>query len=349
MPSLRKGNQVTKSAIPPSPEVVDQGIAWHFGSPFEEQKNLAAGIGAVDLSNRVVIKITGPERLTWLDSISSHSVATLKNNEYATTLILSPHGHVEHELHVIEFNETCYLIAETGTAEELISYFTKMKFMSRIEISLATDLAVVFEPCRETLVDLPTWLTPVEFAELGLTAAGSSAGGDQSRYLVKRPAHFSGREVIIPKAELENYLIDKPQAGSWAYNALRIAAGVPRVTDLDHKTLPHEVGLIGPAVHLSKGCYRGQETVARLHNLGKPPRRLTLLYLEAGDDELPKHGDEVQLADQNAGVIAASAQHYEYGPIALALIKRSVDPTATLQVNSFAATQQPIIGTENLK
>jgi folate-binding protein YgfZ len=338
---------MTKPAVPPSPEVIDQGVAWHFGSPFEEQKNLATGVGAVDLSNKVVIKLTGPERLTWLDSISSHAVANLKNNECATTLILSPHGHVEHELHVIEFNEACYLIAEAGTADTLISYFNKMKFMSRIEIELATNLAVVFEPIRELVPELPTWLTPVEFAELGLTAAGSSAGGDQSRYLVKRPAKFAGREVIISKTELANYLADKPQAGSWAYNALRIAAGVPRMTDLDHKTLPHEVGLIGPAVHLSKGCYRGQETVARLHNLGKPPRRLTLLYLEAGDNELPKHGDEVQLADGAVGVIAAAAQHYEFGPIALALIKRAVDPTATLQVNSLAATQQPIISTES--
>jgi tRNA-modifying protein YgfZ len=340
---------MNKLAVPPLPDLIDQEIPWHFGAPFEEQKDLATGSGAVDLSNRVVIKITGVERLSWLDSISSHAVANLKNNECATTLILSPHGHVEHELHVVEFNETCFLIAETGTADELISYFTKMKFMSRIEIELATDLAVVFEPIREVVTELPTWLSPVEFAELGLTAAGSSAGGDQSRYLLKRPAKFAGREVIIPKADVTNYLQGKPQAGSWAYNALRIAAGVPRMADLDHKTLPHEIGLIGPAVHLSKGCYRGQETVARLHNLGKPPRRLTLLYLEAGDNELPKHGDEVQLSDSSVGIIAAAAQHYEFGPIALALIKRSVDPTATLQVNSLAATQQPIISTESTK
>ncbi|MFZ9751680.1 MAG: YgfZ/GcvT domain-containing protein, partial [Candidatus Nanopelagicales bacterium] len=129
--------------------------------------------------------------------------------------------------------------------------------------------------------------------------------------------------------------------------ALRIAAGVPRIKDLDHKTLPHEIGLIGPAVHLSKGCYRGQETVARLHNLGKPPRRLTLLYLEAGDELLPAHGDLVQVADQEVGVICNSVQHFELGPIALALIKRSIAETETVIVNGKSATQQLIINPES--
>ena len=334
-------------AVPPSPEVLDQGIAWHFGAPFEEQKALSAASGAVDLSNKVVIKLTGADRLSWLDSITSHAVAKLTDGQSATTLILSPHGHVEHELHVIEFAETCYLIAETGTAETLLSHLTKMKFMARIDIELAADLAVVFEPIREISETYPSWLTPLEFGELGLTAAGSSAGGDQSMYLIARPAKFIGREILIPKSAIADYLSERAAAGSWAYNALRIAAGVPRLADLDHKTLPHEVGLIGAAVHLSKGCYRGQESVARLHNLGKPPRRLTLLYLEAGDNELPTKGDEVKLADASVGVICSSAQHFEFGPIALALIKRSLDPTATVTIGSQSATQQPIISTES--
>ena len=331
--------------VPPPPQWLDQDIPWHFGNPLAEQKSLAAGAAVVELSNRPVIKLTGPDRLTWLDSISSHSVAKLVPGESATTLILSPHGHIEHELHVIAGEDICYLIVEADSATELIDYLTKMKFMSRVEIELAADLVVVFEPIRE-IADQPTWLTPLEFGELGLTNAGSSAGGDQSRYLLPRPAKFIGREVILPKSELSNYLSGKELAGSWAYNALRIAAGVPRMKDVDHKTLPHEIGLIGPGVHLSKGCYRGQETVARLHNLGKPPRRLTLLYLEAGDNQLPQHGDLVQLEDAEVGVICSTAQHYEFGPIALALIKRSTAADVTLRVNNQAATQELLVNPE---
>ena len=335
-------NQV---AVPPPIDWPDQEIAWHFGNPLAEQRLLSSGNGIVDLSNRAVIALTGADRLTWLDSISSHAVSNLAVGESATTLILSPHGHVEHELHVINAHEVCYLIAETQTANSLSDYLNKMRFMSRVEINIETQLQVFFEPIRE-ITDYPTWLTPLEFGELGLTNAGSSAGGDQSRYLLNRPAKFIGREVLLRPTEVSQYLADKELAGSWAYNAVRIAAGVPRMLDFDHKTLPHEVGFIGPAVHLSKGCYRGQETVARLHNLGKPPRRLTLLYLEAGDHELPKHGETVLLKDESVGVICSSAQHYEFGPIALALIKRSISESEILEVNKQSATQQMIINPE---
>ncbi|MEJ7708046.1 MAG: tRNA-modifying protein YgfZ [Nocardioidaceae bacterium] len=76
--------------------------------------------------------------------------------------------------------------------------------------------------------------------------------------------------------------------GNWAFEALRIARGEPRFgLDTDHKTIPNEAGWIGTAVHLDKGCYRGQETVARVHTLGRPPRRLVLLHLDGSVDHLP--------------------------------------------------------------
>jgi len=337
---------MSQNAVPPPIDWLDQDIPWHFGNPLNEQKLLIDGHGIVDISNRVVLSLTGPDRLTWLDSISSHSVANLASGESATTLILSPHGHIEHELHVISFDETCFLIAETGSADLLTEYLLKMRFMSQVEIKVETDYKVFFEPIRE-ISDYPTWLTPLEFGELGLTKAGSSAGGDQSRYLLARPARFIGREVLIPITEVQSCLSGKEQTGSWAYNAIRIAAGVPRMLDFDHKTLPHEVGFIGPAVHLSKGCYRGQETVARLHNLGKPPRRLTLLFLEAGDNQLPVKGDLVVLEKENIGVICSSVQHFEFGPIALALIKRSASESETIEVNGQSATQQLIVNPES--
>ncbi|MFZ9283705.1 MAG: hypothetical protein ACO24V_03205, partial [Candidatus Nanopelagicales bacterium] len=162
---------MSQVAVSPPQEWLDQDIPWHFGNPLAEQKLLANGDGVVELSNRVVISLTGPERLTWLDSISSHQVANLIPSQSASTLILSPHGHVEHELHVIAEEEVCYLIAEADTADALLGYLQRMKFMAQVEINLASDLAVVFEPIRE-ISDLPTWLTPLEFGELGLTAAG---------------------------------------------------------------------------------------------------------------------------------------------------------------------------------
>src|SRR5260370_19393757 len=133
-------------------------------------------------------------------------------------------------------------------------------------------------------------------------------------------------------------------AGMWAYEALRIAARRPRFgLDTDHRTIPHEVGWIETAVHLSKGCYRGQETVARVQNLGHPPRRLVFLHLDGSEDALPAHGDPVELAGTRVGFVGSAARHYELGPIALGLIKRTVPVDAGLSAAGIAAAQEVIV------
>jgi folate-binding protein YgfZ len=331
------------TAVIAPPDLVDQGIPWHYGNPLAEQKALSAGEAVVDLSNRAITKLVGVDRLTWLDSLTSHSVAGLTDSNSATTLILSPHGHVEFELHVIDKNEITYLISDVGTGPKLREYLLKMRFMKQVEILDSPELAVVFESVRDFDPNNPTWLVPVEFINSGITPSGSSAGGDAAKYVKARPQVFNGREVIINRADLPARLMDRFPAGSWAYNAYRIAAGVARMVELDHKTLPHEIGLIGPAVHLSKGCYRGQETVARVHNLGKPPRRLVLLHLESGDLPMPAPGDLVKLNNSEVGIVLASAQHFELGPIALGLVKRSIDLSSELLVGSHKATQEEIV------
>ena len=130
----------------------------------------------------------------------------------------------------------------------------------------------------------------------------------------------------------------------WAFEALRIAARVPRLgLDTDHRTIPHEVGWIENAVHLNKGCYRGQETVARVHNLGHPPRRLVFLDLDGSVDRLPAHGDPVELDGTAVGSVGSTARHYELGPIGLALVKRTVPVDATLLAGGVAAAQEVIV------
>jgi folate-binding protein YgfZ len=120
--------------------------------------------------------------------------------------------------------------------------------------------------------------------------------------------------------------------------------------DNDHRTIPNELGLIAAdssrAVHLSKGCYRGQETVARVYNLGRPPRRLTLLHLDGSAEHLPGHGAEVSVDGRVVGVVGSSARHHELGPIALALVKRNVPPDAPLVVQDVAAAQEPVVDPE---
>ena len=147
-------------------------------------------------------------------------------------------------------------------------------------------------------------------------------------------------------------LVDQPArlgdpVGTWAWEALRIEAGRPRLgLDTDEKTIPNEVGWIPSAVHLDKGCYRGQETVARVHTLGRPPRRLALLHLDGSVEHLPPHGSAVELDGTQIGFIGSTARHHELGPIALAVIKRNVDVDATLMADGVAANQEVIVDPE---
>ncbi|MFI6396110.1 YgfZ/GcvT domain-containing protein [Nonomuraea sp. NPDC050547] len=276
----------------------DADVAAHYGDLFAEQRALIKGEAVVDRSNREIVRVSGADRLKWLNDLTSNKLDTLKPGEWTQTLILDLQGRVEHHLTLVDDGEAVLAHVEPGTSEALIDYLDKMRFMLRVEVSSADDeLAVI-----------------------------STADGD--RY--------------IPRAELNAGL--GRMAGIWAYEALRIERHQPRLgLDTDHKTIPHEVGWIGEAVHLTKGCYRGQETVARVHNLGHPPRRLVFLHLDGSVDTLPPHGAPVIFESQEVGAVGSSVRHHELGPIALAVVKRSVPVDAPLLAGGVAATQEIIV------
>ena len=334
-------------AVPPPDGSPDEGVPWHYGDPHAEQRALVDGRGSVDLSHRGVVTVTGPDRLTWLHSLTTQRLDDLAPGESTTALILDPHGHVEHEMHVVDDGTTTWITVEPGAAPSLVTYLDSMRFMLRVDVADVTDRwAVVWQPLRVADADLVTWLVPPDLAGVGVTDSGSDRGGDASKYVDHRPGVLIGREVLVPRSELLSVL-GKVTAGTWALEALRVAAAVPRVgLETDHRTLPHEVGWVGPAVHLSKGCYRGQEAVARVHNLGSPPRRLVLLHLDGAAEALPSHGDPVFAGDREVGWVGSAARHYELGPIATALLKRAVAVDAVLVVRSdidIAASQEVVI------
>ena len=336
--------------VAPPDGSADPGVPWHFGDPHREQRSLATGEASVDISNRGVVTITGVDRLTWLNDLSTQQVAHLTTGESALTLILSPHGHVEFELHVVDDGTTTWLITAPGSSGALADYLRSMQFMLRVDVQDVTDrYGVVWEPAAQRDVVLPTWVVPPDFAGSGHVAAGSDRGGDASKYVPSRPAWFAGREVIVDRLALPGRLDEwSSPAGTWALEALRVAAAVPRVgLETDHRTLPHEVGWIGPGVHLAKGCYRGQEAVARVHNLGHPPRRLVLLHLDGSEERLPAHGDFLVVGGKEIGFIGTAARHYELGPIATAIVKRSTPVDAPVVVRTaqgeVAATQETVV------
>jgi folate-binding protein YgfZ len=308
---------------------VDAGVPWHYGDPMREQRLFETGPAVVDLSHRGVLSLTGPDRLSWLHSLTTQHLLDLQPGVGVTTLVLSPQGHVEHVLYGVDDGSTFWAHTEPGAAPALVAWLDRMRFLMRVEVADRTaDTAVVWH-----LGNAPAPLPePVE---------GAASPSWLSR---TGPDSLGGRELFVPRAELDTALALAPRAGTWALEARRIEAGVPRIgLDTDHRTIPNEIGLLGVAVHLDKGCYRGQETVARVHTLGRPPRRLVRLLLDGSVDTLPTPGASVELGGRSVGFVGGSARHHELGPIALALVKRTTDPDADLLVDGIAARAETLV------
>jgi folate-binding protein YgfZ len=302
----------------------DAGVAAHYGDPYAEQRALAGGAGLVDRSHRGVLRITGPDRLSWLHSLTTQHLEQLSPGTATEALILSPSGHIQHQLTLTDDGTATWVHVEPGTAGALLEFLASMRFMLRVEFAdVSADYAVL------TLMG-PGWDKVPDGAAAALVFP-------------------FGTDLIVERARLADEVAalragGATLAGMWAHEALRIAGHRARTgLDTDHRTIPHEVGWIGTAVHLDKGCYRGQETVARVHNLGHPPRRLVLLDLDGSADVLPGHGDEVRLDGASVGFVGSAARHYELGPIALALVKRTVPVEASLVAAGVAAAQEVIV------
>lgn len=305
-------------------EGVDEGVAAHYGDLFREQRALADGTGFVDLSHRGVVTVSGSERLGWLHLLLTQHVQELPPHEATEALILSANGHIEHALYLVDDGGTTWAHVEPGTQEALVAYLESMKFFYRVEVADRTeDIALVHLP------------------------AGSIAEVPEGVAVRETPY---GRDLFLPRGDLEEFARTAgPAAGLLAYEALRVEQHRPRLGfETDHRTIPHELGWIGSAVHLEKGCYRGQETVARVQNLGKPPRRLVFLHLDGSEVHLPVPGTELRLADdgpdgRKIGFITTSVRHHELGPVALALVKRNVPVDARLLAGDTAAAQETVV------
>ncbi|GAA2135915.1 CAF17-like 4Fe-4S cluster assembly/insertion protein YgfZ [Actinomadura napierensis] len=289
----------------------DQEVAAHYGEPMQEQRALVAGTAFTDRGDRGVVRVSGPDRLSWLHSLLSQHLDGLKPFEPTEALLLSPQGHIEHHMFLVDDGEAVWMHVEPGRAPALAEFLDRMRFMLRVEVADVSD----------------------EYAVVTGPEGGGLAWSDVAGTFTR----------IVPRSD--GFPDGLRPAGIWAYEALRIAERRPRFgLDTDHRTIPHEVGFVETAVHLSKGCYRGQETVARVHNLGRPPRRLVFLHLDGSVDRLPAHGDPVEIpGGRTVGFVGSAARHHELGPIALALVKRNVPVDADLLAGGVAAAQEVVV------
>ena len=289
----------------------DKGAVWHFGEPVKEQRALEAGTAWADLSHHNIIAVSGQDRLKWLHDLTTQFVSDLQPGVWMANMILDAKGHVEFQFNVVDDGTTTFLVLDPGYSEQLIEYLTKMKFMLRVDVKDASnDFAVLRAPGAPTEIGGPFALVPREEVEEMKKTFGGVA----------------------------------TQVGTWALDAERVAAHRPRIGfETDHKSIPNEIGVLHGAVHMKKGCYRGQETVAKIYNLGNPPRRLVLLHLDGSDVGFPAVGTKIENDGVVVGFIGTVARHHELGTIALAMVKRNTPIDATLSVDGVPAAQQVIV------
>ncbi len=289
----------------------DKGAVWHFGEPVKEQRALEAGTAWADLSHHNIVAISGIDRLKWLHDLTTQFVSDLHPGVWMPNMILDAKGHIEFQFNLVDDGTTTFLVLDPGYSEQLIEYLIKMKFMLRVDVKDASD----------------------EFAVLRAPGA---------------PTEIGGPFALVPRAEVdqmkETFGGVATQAGTWALDAERVAAHRPRIGfETDHKSIPNEIGVLNGAVHMKKGCYRGQETVAKIYNLGNPPRRLVMLHLDGSDVGFPAVGTTIENDGIVVGFIGTVARHHELGTIALAVVKRNTPIEATLMVGGVPAAQQVIV------
>ena len=278
----------------------DQGAVLHFGDPVKEQRALAAGNGWADLSHLEIVAVNGVDRLRWLHDLTTQHLESFAGG-WSNGLILDHLGHIEHQFLIFEDGEITWLIVDVDRALPLIEYLKKMQFTMRVEVRNASD--------EKTLIRMPGVVD-----DLG------------------------GPFALVERGAIPEFPAGSVQVGIWALEAERVAAMRPRFgLETDHKSIPNELNLLNKSVHLNKGCYRGQETVAKVNNLGQAPRKLVLLHLDGTEVDLPEVGTAVERAGIKIGFVGTSARHYELGNIALAVIKRNVDTDAKLLVGNISA------------
>ncbi len=289
----------------------DKGAIWHFGQPAQEQRALAEGKAWADLSHLAVIEVSGDDRIKWLHDLTTQHLMNLPAGDWLPAMILDHNGHVEYQFNLVDDGTSTFIVIDPGYAEGLLAYLLKMRFMLKVDARDASaDYSVLRAPGTPTIIGGPYALVP----RVELDA-------------MKSVFNESAKEV-----------------GTWALDAERVASGRPRHgIDTDFKAIPNELGVLNKDVHMNKGCYRGQETVAKIFNLGAPPRRLVMLHLDGSAVVFPAPGTPVLLDGNQVGFLGTVARHHELGPIALALVKRSTPTDATLTVDGVAASQEVIV------
>ncbi len=322
---------------------------WNHGTELLEGR----GYATIPLG---VLKVSGLDRWAWLNSISTQDFSNWEPASPREALILDPTGHIELSFFAVDDDSAVWVLTEEpgGAA----NFFQSMRFRSRVEIAdVSADFAVLgylntgdaispadrFWSEHSPVTWTDPWPGPVGNTTT-FTTAGTSHPGDNPAAPHRKLAVVSRTD--LPKFEAKAAVSGLVKADLGAWEAVRIALWCPRLgREGKPGTLPHELDWLRVAVSLQKGCYPGQETVAKLTNRGRPPRRLTFLDLDGSREELPAIGSPLTLESDGCevGVLTSVAYHPTDGQIGLGLVKRQVDPAEMLLVEGMRAAPSIIV------
>lgn len=312
---------------------------WHYGDPLGEQRAAETEAVLVDRSHRVALILTGPERKTWLHTVCSQHVSELAEGASTENLTLDGKGHIQNHWIQTELRDATYLDTEPWQGQALLDHLRKMVFWADVKMEIA-DLAVL--SLLGPALGEPALLDVLGINSLPGAATAVPVARSDVAFVRRVPGERAGQvelDLVVPRTESTDWhrrltRAGVRPAGVWAYEANRVVARRPRFgVDTDDRSIPHEHNWIGGpgvgAVHLKKGCYSGQETVARVQNLGKPPRMMVLVHLDGSVDR-PVTGEPMVSDGRPVGRLGTVVDHVELGPIALALLKRGLPADTAL-------------------
>jgi tRNA-modifying protein YgfZ len=290
----------------------------------------------VDRPDLASARLEGGDVLRYLHAVCTQHTLDLQPGDATQALLLSPKGKIEFAFRLAVLKGAVLLDTEAATAPALAERLAR--FVFRYDVTVGRPV-----PGAATLLG---GQAEAVLGAAGLPVPGHGRAGVAGPDLVvhRTPLGFDllGPEAPGVVAGLERAGAERAPAGRW--ELARVAGGLPRAGhELTDDVLAEEAGLLGSHVHLDKGCYPGQETVARVHNLGQVQRRLAGLRFEAsanGDPEaLPAPRTDLVTDDgRRAGQLRSVVDHPDLGPIGLAYVRRVVESGRLVRAGDRLAT-----------
>jgi folate-binding protein YgfZ len=289
----------------------------------------------VDRPDLATIGLGGDDVLGYLHAVCTQHTADLRPGDATQALLLSPKGKIEFAFRLAVLERGVLLDTEAGAAAALAERLARFVFRHDVTVGRpAAGAASLLGPGADTALAA---------AGLPVPAPGRAGVAGPDLVVQRTPV---GADLLGPAAPgavaaLERAGVER--AGPERWEQARVAEGLPRTgRELTDDVLAEEAGLLGSHVHLDKGCYPGQETVARVHNLGQVQRRLAGLRFEPGDGArpgLPGPGTDLVADDgRRAGQLRSVVDHPRLGPIGLAYVRRVVDTGRRVRAGDHVAT-----------